>query len=305
MTARKPILVGTDFSELGELAVSAGLAWAGQLGGRETVVCHVVRADTPDLPPVYALSMPSVNFAELQRTVRDHAAASLEAVKDAHPGVKTVLREGHAAREMSEAARELDAEYCVIASHGYGAVKRAVLGSVANQLIRISPCPTLIVGKDRAYRAPKTIVAAVDLSPVAADVLAHACAAGGDADSTVQVLSLFEHPLTAPPNGEVLPKLFSEEELKSLEKEHEAQVARMLPESKPGGPRVEITAAGKSPPAAAILEVAQMLNADLIVLGTSGRNALHRFLVGGTASRVVAEAPCPVLVVPNRHAPAH
>jgi len=46
-----------------------------------------------------------------------------------------------------------------------------------------------------------------------------------------------------------------------------------------------------------IVEAARDLGADLIVIGTHGRNAFERFLLGSTTESVVREAPCPVLTV--------
>jgi nucleotide-binding universal stress UspA family protein len=46
-----------------------------------------------------------------------------------------------------------------------------------------------------------------------------------------------------------------------------------------------------------IIELAKKQNVGLIVLGSHGRTGLKRFLMGSSAERVIAEAPCPVLVV--------
>ncbi|HCF61915.1 MAG TPA: universal stress protein, partial [Myxococcales bacterium] len=53
---------------------------------------------------------------------------------------------------------------------------------------------------------------------------------------------------------------------------------------------------------AEIVRFAEEQACDLIVMGTHGRTAVHRMLVGSTAERVVRHAPCPVLTV--RQAPA-
>ena len=47
----------------------------------------------------------------------------------------------------------------------------------------------------------------------------------------------------------------------------------------------------------AVTEYAKHNAIDLIVVGTHGRNALHRFLIGSVAERVMRTAPCPVLTV--------
>ena len=50
-------------------------------------------------------------------------------------------------------------------------------------------------------------------------------------------------------------------------------------------------------PAEAIVSYARDVNADLIVMGTHGRNAVGRLLLGSVAERVVRTAPCPVLTI--------
>ncbi len=50
-------------------------------------------------------------------------------------------------------------------------------------------------------------------------------------------------------------------------------------------------------PAAVILDVAEEENVDLIVIGSSGKSGLDRFLMGSVATKVVKSAKCSVLVV--------
>lgn len=52
----------------------------------------------------------------------------------------------------------------------------------------------------------------------------------------------------------------------------------------------------------AIVEEANRLGAGLIVIGSHGRGALHRILMGSTAEGVLHKASCPVVVVPTRRA---
>ncbi|HMD60921.1 MAG TPA: universal stress protein [Opitutaceae bacterium] len=51
-------------------------------------------------------------------------------------------------------------------------------------------------------------------------------------------------------------------------------------------------------PAACIREEAEQLEADYIVVGSHGHAALYDLVVGSTASALLKEAPCPVLIVP-------
>lgn len=53
-------------------------------------------------------------------------------------------------------------------------------------------------------------------------------------------------------------------------------------------------------PGAAIVARAREVDASFIVIGSHGHGALYELIVGGTASRVIREAACPVVVVPSR-----
>ena len=57
-----------------------------------------------------------------------------------------------------------------------------------------------------------------------------------------------------------------------------------------------------SSPAAAIAEYATQIRADIVMVGTHGREGLGHFLLGSVAERVVRTAPCPVLTI---HHPEH
>lgn len=59
---------------------------------------------------------------------------------------------------------------------------------------------------------------------------------------------------------------------------------------------------GRAP--ATIVEYAQQVEIDLIVMGTRGRTGLAHLLLGSVAERVVRTAPCPVLTVGHEVAPA-
>jgi nucleotide-binding universal stress UspA family protein len=53
--------------------------------------------------------------------------------------------------------------------------------------------------------------------------------------------------------------------------------------------------------AGAILDTARVINADLIVMGTTGESNIRRIVMGSTTMKVIESAPCPVLTVPLKH----
>jgi nucleotide-binding universal stress UspA family protein len=59
--------------------------------------------------------------------------------------VRTLLRVGVPHREIIETAKEMQADLVLLATHGRGEVHRFLVGSVADKVIRMAPCPVLTV----------------------------------------------------------------------------------------------------------------------------------------------------------------
>jgi nucleotide-binding universal stress UspA family protein len=67
--------------------------------------------------------------------------------------VSTRIREGVPKDVIVEEAREWDADLIVVGSHGYGRVKRLVLGSVAAAVVASAPCSVQVVRAKHAVEA--------------------------------------------------------------------------------------------------------------------------------------------------------
>ena len=164
------------------------------------------------------------------------------------------------------------------------------MGSVAGALIRTAPCPVMVVPKERPESMRfSSIVVAVDLSPVSSAVLERALVIAQKSGATLHVVSMLGGGLLKP----------SAEELQAQAQAREAALQTMVQKLPEHRCPVQVHAVTQLPASEAILETAQLLNADLIAVGTSGRNAWHRMIVGSTATGVLEGAQVPVLVVPN------
>jgi nucleotide-binding universal stress UspA family protein len=300
MKKLETILVGTDFSPLADVALAAALDVARASGAQRVHVVHVI--NTATAATIFPYSVPEAQLMQaLERSVQD-AQGRLDKL-DFVASDFTVTRKailGPPGRELAIEAERIGADLIVAASHGYGPVRRALIGSVTSTLIRAAHCPILVVGEERPCRLPfKNILASVDLSPVSRKILAYA-AGLADPEAELHVLSLFEHPLVTYDGADVLPRYVSEEEVVRLSGEH-AKAVRALVDQVEHAPtlRVDIQAMSKAPASQVILETEEILQPGLIVVGTSGHNAWHRMILGSTATRIVAEARCPVLVVPH------
>jgi nucleotide-binding universal stress UspA family protein len=130
------VLYPTDFSEASEVAGGVARDLARESGGTLHVV-HVV-------PPV---TDPADSAERLTETGKRLA--------DGTP-VETALLSGRVAREIVRYAREHGVGLIVLATHGRTGLSHAILGSVAEAVVRLAPCLVLTVPAKRSSGAPAT-----------------------------------------------------------------------------------------------------------------------------------------------------
>ncbi len=136
------VLAATDFSEASERALALAVEMARSPGSGLTVVhtCEV---------PAYAYSDMSFAPLDLLSPVVDVARAKLAELMGplaaACPGAKSVLKIGVPWEQILGVAAETDADLIVVGTHGRRGVAHALLGSVAEKVVRLSPVPVLTV----------------------------------------------------------------------------------------------------------------------------------------------------------------
>jgi len=141
------ILVGIDFSELGDRALRAGISLAAAAGG-ETEVHAVYIEPTLEGTPVSKRDVTKLDD-DVSR-LRERVANELEAYKKEHgaPPVQEIVAHvgrGSPAPELARIAAQLRAGLIVVGTHGRRGLRRAILGSVAEYLVRIATCPVLVM----------------------------------------------------------------------------------------------------------------------------------------------------------------
>jgi nucleotide-binding universal stress UspA family protein len=148
MTLPTNILVPTDFSETAARALDYATALAAKLGARIHVV-HVIGIPALGVPEL-GIALTSVTIGSL---VRDNQAA-LDRLVDSRRNQATfgdvLLRTGDPRDMILQAANEVHADLIVIGTHGRRGLARALLGSVAEGIVRTAPCPVVTVGAKAA-----------------------------------------------------------------------------------------------------------------------------------------------------------
>jgi nucleotide-binding universal stress UspA family protein len=136
------ILVPHDFSETAQCALDYALDLAEKFEARLTIV------HTYEVPILSYPEGPAIT-AEMIQQVQSAAKTALDGLvsRTQRPdvGVDGILRQGSAWSEIIAAATEAKADLIVIGTHGRRGLSRALLGSVAEKVVRGASCPVLTV----------------------------------------------------------------------------------------------------------------------------------------------------------------
>ena len=140
------ILVPTDFSDFSKPALTYGCAIAARFDA-ELHLLHVVPDPAMLVPEAAAFSVESMEAQT--EMLRIEAMKTLNTLppdgwSDGKPVVREV-RVGAAFMEIIDYAREKDIDLIVIGTHGRSGLMHVLMGSVAERIVRKSPCPVLTV----------------------------------------------------------------------------------------------------------------------------------------------------------------
>ena len=140
----KRILVPVDFSPLSKKALLYAARLAQQFKA-EVNLFHVVE---PEIPPAfdgYMIAPPPISNGS-GASCAGQMKTWVNTIRNAGvTRVGSTIRHGLAALEIVEAAKELDVDLIVIATHGYTGWKHFAIGSTAERVVRAAPCPVLVV----------------------------------------------------------------------------------------------------------------------------------------------------------------
>jgi nucleotide-binding universal stress UspA family protein len=137
------ILVPTDFTDTSERALDWAFALADRVGSSITVM-HSYEIPIVGFPDgaLVATADIAARMAEASRKGLDNVIAKRSGGKIKVDGA---LREGVAWEEINKVADAIDADIIVIGTHGRKGLARALLGSVAENVVRTATRPVLTI----------------------------------------------------------------------------------------------------------------------------------------------------------------
>jgi nucleotide-binding universal stress UspA family protein len=142
MTTFKRILVPTDFSPSAADAIELAIEMATRFDSELTLL-HVW--ELPVYPYMELVMNPAELTASIEKAAADCLASKLKEVQARLPRARSKLMMGIPWRQIVEAINELKADLLVMGTHGRRGLEHAVMGSVAEKLVRLSPVPVLTV----------------------------------------------------------------------------------------------------------------------------------------------------------------
>ncbi len=297
MSIRK-IVVGVDFSSDSSSAVALAVSLAEELTA-ELVLIHVGLVAS-EKPPSH---LPSVQ--EWERLVNQRASEAkaqleemLTEVKKKGVTASCQVVEGAPADALASAAENHKADLLIVATHGMGAAKHFLLGSVAERVVRLATCNVLVTREDAvATVAPRRILLATDFSAHAEMALQIALELAGQG-GTIDIVHFWDlSPAVTPILGAEVDGISGalEDEL-----EHDAieRGSKLIQKYQRKGMTLSFEVIRGKAAAGIVRHQNRSEDAyDLVVTGSHGRRGIRRFFLGSVAEKVVRNVSCSALVV--------
>ena len=142
----KRILVPTDFSRSSLNAVDYAVDLAKQ-NHAELILVHVIEPMSYAVPRY--LPEPTALLEEQRKEAQGALDRLVARVSERHPQCRSEVHLGVVYQRIAELAHTLKADLIVIATHGRTGLAHLLIGSVAERVVRMAPCPVLTVRSPR------------------------------------------------------------------------------------------------------------------------------------------------------------
>jgi nucleotide-binding universal stress UspA family protein len=285
------IVFPTDFSECSDHALDYAVFMAGQFDSQLHLLhAQVLHGEDPandahGFPEAHAL------LDRLERVAHSELGARAQRSDVAVLRIRQAQRRGFdAGSVILDFAKEIDAGLIVMGTHGRRGARRLLLGSVAEDVLRRSPNPVLLVreaGERTHLESIESILVPIDFSAASRNALAKAADLATSLGARLRLLHVVNIPALPSVYGQPLVLDMSDlsrralTALENLAAEHKLDDAEL--------------AAVVGDPATEIVAESVKAKVGMIVMPPHTGGYLSDFLTGRTTDQVVRRAPCPVL----------
>lgn len=291
MNTPDTLLAATDFSAPSRHAAERAALLAGESGARLLLIHAVAAGLLADLRGLLG------GADDGERRLLDDAQAQLRALAaqlgdGSGPQVSTELCSGNVLDELLRAGDAHDARLLVVGARGSGFLRRLVLGTTAERLLRRARRPVLVV-RQKAHETYRRALVPVDFSAWSLPAIALArCVAP-------QARLVLLHVVRVPFEDKLHFAGVDPGVIEQYRRQHRAEAGQRLEAlardaGLPAGSWATCLAEGDA--SLRIAEQEQEQDSDLIVIGKHGRSAAEDLLLGSVTKHVLAEGQADVLV---------
>jgi len=311
------ILLARDFSPVSSRALRFSIDLARRTGATLHILhAQILHAD-PLTPGTSATAPGDEDLIRDQLSKYDNGDSVTSGEGKGIKVEEAVVRDVAAAPAILRYASENDMDVICVGTHGRRGIRRFLLGSVAEEVVRRADRPVISVrapeDESAAFEAPSRILVPTDFSDPSREALRHAVELAQVYDARVDVLHVIQQSLH--PAFYVGGVTDIRDIDPDIEEKVEDRLVDFLDEtfvgssarSSSNGPAVETASPmvdAEVVPHVVIgtidTEVPAFINDhenDLVVMSTKGQTGLDRVLLGSVAEKIVRTAPCPVLTV--------
>ena len=140
--APKKILFATDFSPASEAALPYAFSLAGHYGSK-LYLAHVISLEHEDFPPAEERA---TKLEQAREFTEQQMERLLTATRQEPIPCQPLIGEGGIWNVLSDMIHENSIDLVIVGTHGRRGLKKLLLGSVAEEVFRMAPCPVLTVG---------------------------------------------------------------------------------------------------------------------------------------------------------------
>ncbi|ETW95045.1 MAG: hypothetical protein ETSY1_32245 [Candidatus Entotheonella factor] len=146
--AAQHFLVPTDFSPHADQALTKAIELAKALNARLTLlhVLHITPLTVGEVPPTYL----NQYQADLEIDAEHHLQTALDRVHAAGLQGEYVISNGPPYLTIVDTAADMKVDLVILGTHGRTGLTHALMGSVAEKVVRLAPCPVLVTRQQQA-----------------------------------------------------------------------------------------------------------------------------------------------------------
>jgi nucleotide-binding universal stress UspA family protein len=300
--AFRNILVATDFSEPSRRALCDALLLAAENHARLSII-HVLHG-SPKHAALENPPDPDRDWIEAKKRIQ----ALVDEFGPLQKIDSTFVRRGPVAEQLRSVIEEQAVDLLVIGTHGRGGLQKLALGSLAEELLRVAPCPVMTLGPMAEIPAAHhgagfhNILFATDYGKGSRKALPLALALARAGHAKLTLLHMMPMPATSTALSAYVPAAEAANEFEQWESTSRKQAVQELKDCLPAETGLEQElryVVGTDFLAEGVLTASVKFGIDLIVMGAnhaaSPRMAAH--IPWTSVHEVIRYAPCAVLTV--------